>query len=76
MVLAALTAAATVAALLAAPQIAYADTNLALNKPVTVSSTDDPNNAAGDAVDGNTGSGPPRSRRRVSGDGGACRPRG
>jgi hypothetical protein len=53
--IAALSALAVVAAMLTVPQSAYADTNLALNRPVTVSSTDDPSNAAGNAVDGNTG---------------------
>src|SRR5690348_14746973 len=41
-------------ALLTAPHRAFAATNLALGKAVTVSSVDDSSNAAGNAVDGNT----------------------
>jgi hypothetical protein len=45
---------AVVAGLVTVPRFAFADTNLALGKPVTVSSTDDPVNAAANAVDGTT----------------------
>ncbi|GAA5193439.1 hypothetical protein GCM10023322_55460 [Rugosimonospora acidiphila] len=48
------TAVATMAGVLVVQQSAYAATNLAQGRPVTVSSTDDASNAAANAVDGNT----------------------
>jgi NedA-like, galactose-binding domain/Glycosyl hydrolases family 16 len=46
---------AAAAVLFGVQQFAFADTNLALGKAVTVSSTDNTANAAGNAVDGNAG---------------------